>query len=64
MTNDKVTVSVSIAQFPTNVLITELYNRIGDHMHDPEPQYDEYLEGHPRPDRLQDLQTALRKLIP
>lgn len=64
MTNDKVTVSVSIAQFPTYVLITELYNRIGDHMHDPEPQYDEYLENHDDMDKLEQLQTALRKHIP
>jgi len=43
--NNKVTVSVDISQFPTDVLITELYNRITDHMEDPEPRYDPKLEG-------------------
>lgn len=60
----KVTVSVDISKFPTDVLITELYNRIGDWIHDPEPQYDAYLENHDDMDKLEQLQTALRKHIP
>lgn len=64
MTNTNVTVSVNISQFPTDVLITELYNRIGDWMHDPEPQYDAFLETHNHRECLETLQTSLRKLIP
>ena len=41
--NSKVTVSVDISQFPTDVLITELYNRIYDDMNDEEPRYDPLL---------------------
>ena len=41
--NNKVTVSVDISQFPTDVLITELYNRIYDDMNDEEPRYDPLL---------------------
>ena len=64
MKNTNVTVSVSISQFSTDVLITELYNRIGDWIHDPEPQYDEFLDSHDDMDKLEQLQTALRKHIP
>ena len=64
MSKDIVTVSVSIGQFSTDVLITELYNRIGDWIHDPEPQYDAFLESHDDMDKLEQLQTALRKHIP
>jgi len=41
--NSKVTVSVDISQFPTDVLITELYNRIYDNMNDEEPRHDPLL---------------------
>ena len=40
-----VTVSVDIDKFSTDVLITELFNRIDDHLNDPEPKHDPTLEG-------------------
>ena len=39
-----ISINVSISQFPTDVLMEELYNRIGDHMVDPEPKHDPVLE--------------------
>ena len=38
---------MNIRQFSTDVLITELYNRVYDHMHDEEPQSDETFESLP-----------------
>lgn len=35
---------MNISQFPTDVLITELWNRVYDHLHDEEPQSDTTLE--------------------
>ena len=40
-----VNVTVNINQFSTDALITELYNRIDDHLNDPEPKHDPTLEG-------------------
>lgn len=40
-----VTISVDIDRFSTDVLITELFNRIDDHLNDPEPKHDPKLEG-------------------
>ena len=42
-----VDISVNIRQFSTDVLITELYNRVYDHMHDEEPHSDETFESLP-----------------
>ena len=39
-----ISINVSISQFPTDILVEELFNRIGDHMLDPEPQHDPFLE--------------------
>ena len=39
-----VNIAVSIDQFDTDVLITTLYNRIYDYIHDEEPQSDAFLE--------------------
>ena len=36
--------TIHLSEFPTDALITELYNRIGDHMVDPEPKHDPVLE--------------------
>jgi hypothetical protein len=35
-----INISVNLSQFPTDVLITELWNRVYDHLHDEEPQVD------------------------
>lgn len=37
-------IPVNISQFPTDVLITELWNRVYDHLHDEEPKSDTTLE--------------------
>lgn len=39
-----ISINVSISQFPTDILVEELFNRIGDHMLDPEPKHDPFLE--------------------
>ena len=39
--------SVNISEFPTEILIKELYNRIGDFMHDEEPRHEPHLESQP-----------------
>ena len=44
---NSINISVNIRQFSTDVLITELYNRVYDHMHDEEPQSDETFESLP-----------------
>jgi len=36
-------VTVNISQFPTDVLIEELYNRVYDSIHDEEPCFDPIL---------------------
>lgn len=38
-----ISINVSISQFPTDILVEELFNRIGDHMLDPEPKHDPFL---------------------
>jgi len=38
-----VNVTVNISQFPTDVLIEELYNRVYDSIHDEEPCFDPIL---------------------
>ena len=53
--NSKVTVSVDISQFPTDVLITELYNRIYDDMNDEEPRYDPLLNNLTPNDKIKAL---------
>ena len=59
----KVSKDVHISEFSTNILLAELFNRIGDHIHDPEPQYDPTLENMPE-ERLETLLTAIRKVLP
>ena len=44
---NSINISVNIRQFSTDVLITELYNRVYDHMHDEEPQSHETFESLP-----------------
>ena len=44
---NSINISVNLSQFPKDVLITELYNRVYDHMHDEEPQSDETFESLP-----------------
>ena len=58
----KVTKEVNISEFGTNVLIAELFNRIGDYTHDPEPKHDPTLE-RLSPERLEEIMTVLRKAI-
>ena len=36
--------TIYLSEFPTDVLITELYNRLVDYMEDPEPQFDPTIE--------------------
>jgi len=55
MTNTNVTVSVNISQFPTDVLITELYNRVYDDMNDEEPRYDPLLNNMTPNDKIKVL---------
>ena len=43
----KITLTVSINQFSTEQLITELWNRVYDHLNDEEPQADSALEKPP-----------------
>ncbi len=38
-----VSVKVSLDQFRTVDLLEDLVNRIDDHLHDPEPKHDPYL---------------------
>ena len=59
----KVTKEVNINEFGTDVILAELFNRIGDHIHDPEPQHDPILENMPE-ERLETLLTAIRKVLP
>lgn len=54
-----VNLTVSINQFSTDALITELYNRISDNMEDPEPQYDPILEGITNNEKLKILSTLV-----
>jgi len=44
MSLTSISINVSISQFPTDILVEELFHRIGDHMLDPEPQHDPFLE--------------------
>ena len=37
---NSINISVNLSEFPTDVLITELWNRVYDHLHDEEPQVD------------------------
>ena len=49
--------TIYLSEFPTDVLITELYNRISDHMEDPEPQHDPALEGITNNEKLKILSS-------
>jgi len=57
-----VDISVNIRQFSTDVLITELYNRVYDHMHDEEPQSDETFESLPHYEK-DSLRQALEEAM-
>jgi len=59
----KVTKEVNISEFGTDVVLAELFNRIGDHIHDPEPRHDPILENMSQ-ERLENLLTAIRKVLP
>lgn len=60
--NWTVTKTVNINEFDTSILVLELFNRIVDHMEDPEPQHDPYLENLTPCEKLQ-LKEELRKLL-
>jgi hypothetical protein len=53
--------TIYLSEFPTDVLITELYNRIYDDMHDEEPRYDPLLNDIPTVDKTKVL-TAIGSL--
>ena len=57
-----VTKTVHIQEFPTHVLIGELYNRIYDSIHDEEPRSDRFLES-PGEYEKDDLRQALMNLV-
>jgi hypothetical protein len=44
MSNIAVQVTVSLDEFETCDLLTELMHRVGDHLGDPEPRYDMCME--------------------
>jgi len=44
--------TIYLSEFPTDVLITELYNRLVDYMEDPEPQFDPTIEEMTKRERL------------
>jgi len=56
-----ISINVSISQFPTSVLITELRNRIDDNLHDPEPQDDLLLNVFTEEEK-NDLLAALNRV--
>lgn len=56
----KVTVTVDIDQFRTGDLLKSLIERIDDHLHDPEPKYDPYLNSLSK-DTLQQMLRCLRE---
>ena len=58
----KITLTVSIKEFSTQQLITELWNRVYDHMHDEEPQSDPALEKIPHYEK-DSLRQALEELM-
>ena len=60
--NWTVTKTVNINEFSTSIMVMELYNRIDDHMNDPEPQHDPFLE-QLTPCQLLQLKEELRKVI-
>ena len=57
-----VTKTVHIQEFPTHVLIGELYNRIYDSIHDEEPRSDRFLESLGEYEK-DDLRQALMNLV-
>ena len=63
MKNFKVTKEVDINEFGTDVVLAELFNRLGDHLHDPEPKYDPFLESMDRRD-MKELMDSLKRVIP
>jgi len=57
-----VTKTVHIEEFPTDVLVGELYNRIYDSIHDEEPRSDRFLESLGEYEK-DDLRQALMNLV-
>ncbi len=57
-----VTKTVHIQEFPTDVLVGELYNRIYDSIHDEEPRSDRFLESLGEYEK-DDLRQALTNLV-
>ena len=57
-----VTKTVHIQEFPTDVLVGELYNRIYDSIHDEEPRSDRFLESLGEYEK-DDLRQALMNLV-
>ena len=61
MSNIAVQVTVSLDEFETCDLLTELMHRVGDHLGDPEPRYDMCMESLSEQD-LNDLHVTLYKI--
>ena len=57
-----VTKTVHIKEFPTYVLVGDLYNRIYDSIHDEEPRSDRFLESLGEYEK-DDLRQALMNLV-
>lgn len=55
----QVTIRVDIDMFDTPTLMSELYERIGDHLYDPEPQHDSYLDAIDKAEK-EDMLKALK----
>jgi len=47
--------TIYLSEFPTDVLITELYNRIYDDMNDEEPRYDPLINNMAPNDKIKIL---------
>ena len=62
MKNFKVTKEVDINEFGTDVVLAELYNRLGDHLHDPEPKYDPFLERLSR-EEIKELMDSVKRVM-
>jgi len=58
----QVTKTVNISEFPTDILISELHNRLGDYLHDPEPKHEPHLEQQPE-QNLHDLRKSLLRVL-
>ena len=58
----EITKTVNVSEFDTGILVLELFNRVIDHMEDPEPKHDLFLEQRTPCEKLQ-LKEELRTVI-